>query len=157
MSRVDCLRTLCLRDMEFEPRAFTEMGIHELPGLTHLTLKWVEPLEELFRTTAPFSNAPTTSGGPPFPALQSLELLGLREEFNFGLVVDFVKNRRDHRIRVVDGRKELVFEGPPDTIKSVVAEYDELPKDPEARASLDGMADLLNNAGVTVRIGGPSK
>lgn len=157
VGRIKCLRTLCLRDMVIDMAAFAAMNIRELPGLTHLTLEWIDSLEDHFGGTGVFSDAPTRSKGRPFRALQSLELLNLDEGFDFKLVIDFLRDRRSHRIDVVDGKEEVVFEGPPDSITSVVAMYSELDVGFAEKADFYGMARVLTGAGVAVKIGGPPK
>lgn len=156
VARADCLRTLCLRDMDFDTGTFDAMKIRELPFLTHLTLQWLQPLDELFSRTGPFSHTPTARGRP-FPVLQSLELLNLEYDFDFGLVFNFIKDRWSHRTVVTGGREQLVFEGRPDTINSVIAMYNELDLAFAASGDFYGKARVLNDAGVVVKIDGPPK
>ncbi|KAJ3538214.1 hypothetical protein NMY22_g5260 [Coprinellus aureogranulatus] len=155
MKEVTCLRTLYLSNMDFHTGALTNLKIHEIPSLVHLTLRSVERLHEFFGNCGPFNNDPTAKGGRPFPSLQELHLLEAEPEFDFSLVFNLVKDRRPHQVATLDDRRQLVFEGPSDTLTSVVVMYRALDADLAARHNFYGMAKALKDAGVAVAIGGP--
>ncbi|KAJ3514554.1 hypothetical protein NMY22_g14693 [Coprinellus aureogranulatus] len=155
MQHVLCLRTLTLSGLDIAKGALTAMKIQEIPSLVHLTLKTIRSMDELFGSPGPFNNKPTASGGHPFPSLQVLELLDLEHDFDFSLVFKFVKCRRPYYETVINGRGRLVFEGPPDTLVSLIAMYYELDEGLVAKGNFYGMAGILEEAGVTVKIGGP--
>ncbi|KAJ3514553.1 hypothetical protein NMY22_g14694 [Coprinellus aureogranulatus] len=151
------LRTLRLSYVDFNTDGLAAMNIHEIPSLVHLTLTDIRWMDEIFESAGPFTSKLTQNGGRPFPSLQVLELLDLDDDFDFGLVFNFVKNRRPHHVSIVDGREKLVFVGPPDTLTSVIVMYWELDADLAEKGDFYGKARMLEDAGIAVRIGGPLK
>ncbi|KAJ2932341.1 hypothetical protein H1R20_g4750, partial [Candolleomyces eurysporus] len=115
IERSECqttLRLLCIRECPFTDEELATL-LRGLPFITHLTLDDV-PIKEngnVFHKLC----FPTLT----LPHLQALKLLELPPQFRFGDVEDFLQARRP----VQFNNGAFVFEGPPDSLKKVVATY----------------------------------
>ncbi|RXW23157.1 hypothetical protein EST38_g2684 [Candolleomyces aberdarensis] len=109
------LRHLCIRDCPFTDEELAAL-LRGLSFITHLTLDDV-PIKEngnVFHKLC----FPTLA----LPHLQALELLELPPQFRFGDVQDFLQARRPGRF----DNGVFVFEGPPDSLKKVIATYQKI-------------------------------
>jgi hypothetical protein len=134
------LRHLGIRGYPF-PDEELESLLRGLPFVTHLTLSNPSIHEDTYFFQELCS--PTLA----LPNLQVLKLLELPPQFPFSVVEDFLRSRREGRFH--DDSSE--FEGPPDSLKEVIATWQ------ETLVELDRVDNLyltaLRRSGMLVSVG----